>query len=79
MGSDIEQLPVLLLAEVLCYVHVQGRTAVQILHIVLSVELELVDHRKLVILRIVEVRAVHIVLRRYEETVLLVPFVVLSG
>ena len=44
MRSDIEQLPVLVLAQMLGNVHVQRRTAIQIFDIVLSVEFELVDH-----------------------------------
>ena len=44
MRSDIEQLPVLVLAQMLGNVHVQRRTAIKIFDIVLSVEFELVDH-----------------------------------
>ena len=79
MGSDIQQLSVLVLAEMLRDIHVQRRTSVEILHIVLSMKLELVYHRKAIILRIIEIRAVHVMLRRNEEAVFLIPFVVLSG
>ena len=61
------------------HVHVEGGAAVQMLDILVAVQLELVDHRKRVILRIVEVRTVHVVLRGDVETVLLVPLVVLAG
>ena len=79
MGSDVQQLSVLVLAEMLCDIHVQCRTSVKILHIILSVKLELVYHRKAIILRIIEIRAVHVMFRRNEEAVFLIPFVVLSG
>ena len=57
----------------------QGRSAVQVLDILLAVELELVDHRQAVILGVVEVGTVHVVLGRDEIAVLLVPLVVLAG
>ena len=46
MGGHLEQLAVLVLGEMLGDVHVKGRTSVEIFHIVISVELELVNHRK---------------------------------
>ena len=55
MGSDIEQLSILVLAEMLRDIHVQRRTSVEILHIVLSMKLELVYHRKAIVLRIIEI------------------------
>ena len=79
MGGCIQEFPVLVLAEVLGNVHMEGGTAVEVLHEILSVELELVDHAQGRILRIVEVRAVEVVLVRYEIAVLLVPLVVLGG
>ena len=79
VGGRLEKLPVLILGKVLGYIHVEGGAAVQMLDIVVAVKLELVDHREAVILRIVEVGAVHVVLRRHVEAVLLVPLVVLAG
>jgi len=58
MGCHLEKLSVLLLAQVLLKIHVQGGTAVQILDIVLSVELELVNYGYHIILRVIEIRAV---------------------
>ena len=79
MGGGLQKLAVLILGKMLGHVHVEGGAAVQMLDILVAVQLELVDHRKRVILRIVEVRAVHVVLRGDVETVLLVPLVVLAG
>ena len=78
MSRDIEQLPVLVLAQMLGNVHVESRATIEILHIILSMELELVNHGKSLILRIIEVRTIHIVLWRNKETVLLVPLIVLA-
>ncbi len=79
VGGGLQQLPVLVLGQVLSDVHVESRTSVKMLDIVIAMELELVDHREGVVLRVVEVRAVHVVLRRHIVTVLLVPLVVLAG
>ena len=79
VSRRLEQLAVLVLGQMLGHVHMQGRSAVKMLDIFIAVQLELVDHRQGVVLRIVEVRAVHIVLRRDVEAVLLVPLVVLAG
>ena len=79
MGGGLQELPVLVLGKVLSDVHVESRTSVKMLDIVVAVELELVDHREGVVLGIVEVRAVHVVLGRHIVAVLLVPLVVLPG
>ena len=57
----------------------QGRTSVEVLDVILAVQLELVHYAEALVLRIVEVRAVHVVPWRDEVTVLGVPLVVLSG
>ena len=79
MGGSLEKLSVLVLRKMLSDVHVESRSAVKMLDIVLSVQFELVYDREGVILRIVEVRTVHVVLRRDIEAVFHVPLVVLAG
>ncbi len=79
MGGDVQQLAVLLLGKVLGNVHMEGGAAVEILHEVLSVELELVDHAEALVLRVIEVGAVEVVLLGHEIAVLLIPLVVLGG
>ena len=79
MGRRVQKLAVLLLRQMLGDVHMQGAAAVQVFHIVFPVQFELVYHTQALVLRIVEVGAVHIVPGAHEIAVLLVPFVVLSG
>ena len=62
MCGHIQKLPVLVLAQVLIQIHVQGRTSVQVLDILFSVQLEFVHNREAIVLGIVEVRAVKIML-----------------
>ena len=59
-------------------VHVKSGASIEIFDIFFSVKLELVYHRQFVIFRIIEIGTVHVVLRRNEITVFLIPFVILA-
>lgn len=78
VGSDPQQLTILIFRKMLSNVHVQGRTAVKMLYIFIAVKLELIYHRQGIILWVVEVGTVHVVLRRHIEAVSPVPVVVLA-
>ena len=77
LGSHLQQLAVLLLREVLLQVHVEGRSAREVLNVGRTVELELVDDGERVVLDDVEVGVVAVA--RHEVAVLAVPLGVLHA
>ena len=55
LGSDLQQVQILLLGQMLVQIHVKGGAASEVLDIGTSMQLELVDHTERVVLNNVEV------------------------